>query len=148
MISRMFSVIFISFAVASAGCARTEKVRAVETGIEVPYESLGTLEVRYKTNRISSAGTLNAVKEGATLTLADTPSRAERYKMALRSELARRAKKEFGAHAVIHVTYWPDLEASSFPDGYVHARGEMVRYTRFPDAAPAQARAAAVPPAQ
>lgn len=114
------------------GCARTAKVTAVEGGTDIPYESLGTLEVREKVSRVSAAGAWYTGVEVVTLSLADTPARDERYKKKLRDLLAERAKTRYQADGVIGVRYWPDPSMDTFPQGYVYARGEMIKYTRFP----------------
>ena len=114
-----------------AGCARTEKVTAIEGSKDIPYQSLGSLEVKTKARYITPGSVLWTGVEAATLTLANTPSRAERIKNHLRQKLAAAARKHYGADAVIHVEYWPPPEHSKFPEGYVHARGEMIKYTPF-----------------
>ncbi|HTL48734.1 MAG TPA: hypothetical protein VL688_11810 [Verrucomicrobiae bacterium] len=115
---------------AFSGCARTEKVRAVEAPASAPYDTLGTLEVQERACRIAPVLT-GMTKEAVTLGRADT-SRAEMYKNKLKDTLARTAKNRYGANAVVNVTYWPDPASSVFPEGYIHARGEMIRYKKFP----------------
>lgn len=114
------------------GCARVEKVKAVEGGTESPYHSLGTIEVKEKAYRFNPAAAFWTGVEITTLTFADTPSRGEHYKKFLRKKLEKVANKRYDADAVINVQYWPDPESSNFPDGYVYARGEMIQYRRFP----------------
>lgn len=114
------------------GCARIEKVKATEAAKEIPYHSLGTLEIKERALIPTTASPLWTGVEVATLTLADTPSRGERYKRSLRSKLARLARIKYGADAVINVHYWPDPESKNFPQGYLYARGEMIRYQHFP----------------
>ncbi len=114
-----------------AGCTHVQRVKAVEGGKDVPYDSLGTLQVSTKA-KLSPEGMFWKGIEGLTLTFAKTPSSAELYKRTLRAKLARKAHREYGADDVIQVTFWPDPESGKFPDGLVYARGEMVRYKPFP----------------
>ena len=116
----------------SMGCARVEKVRAIEGDGSIPYETIGTLEIKEKAPLITGKGILWTGVEVATLTLAKTPSRAEQYKKSLRKTLAKKARKNYGADGVVKVEYWPDPALRSFPYGYVYARGEMIRYKKFP----------------
>jgi len=125
-------VLFIFAALPLSGCARTEKVRALDGELGVPYESLGTLEVKHKTRRFSPQNIGYAGVEAASLTLADTPAREDRYKNILRSKLVRIARDRYGAEAVINVKFWPEPSSTVFPEGNIYARGEMVRYVRFP----------------
>lgn len=115
-----------------SGCARTEKVVAKEGAFGVPYESLGTIEVKEKVPAMPLTRALRKGVEVATFGLADAPQRSEYYKDILKKKLAKLAKEQYGAHAVVDVRYWPDPETPKFPEGYLHARGEMVRYLRFP----------------
>ncbi|MBI3317150.1 MAG: hypothetical protein HYZ85_04010 [Candidatus Omnitrophica bacterium] len=118
-----------------SACIRTERVRAIEGSEGVlPYQSLGTLEIKQKAPYVTPGGILFTGIEVATLTFAKTPSRGDHYKRTLRAELAEVASKSYGADKVVNVEYWPDPDSGSFPDGYVYARGEMVRYHRFPKA--------------
>ena len=114
------------------GCSRVEKVRATEEGKGIPYDSLGTVEVKEKAYRLTPSAAFWTGVEITTLTFADTPSRGEHYKKYLRMKLEKVADKRYNADAVINVHYWPDPESNSFPDGYIYARGEMIRYQRFP----------------
>ena len=114
------------------GCARVEKVRAIEGDKEVPYDSLGTLEVKQKAYRVNPSAAFWTGVEIATLTFADTPSRGEHYKKFLRRKLQKLAGKRYDADAVINVKYWPNPESGNFPDGYIYARGEMIQYHHFP----------------
>lgn len=123
---------FIVVMTLSMGCARVEKVRAVEGDGGIPYETIGTLEIKEKAPLITGKGVLWTGVEVATLTMAKTPSRAEQYKKSLRKKLAKKARKNYGADGVVKVEYWPDPAQRSFPYGYVYARGEMIRYKKFP----------------
>ena len=111
---------------ALTGCTRTEKVSvlASETASR-PAKSLGTLEVSQKTNPWAFVNWGSALKEILTLTLADTS-----YEARLNRKLIKKSKK-FGAEQIVNVKYWPELDSGKFPNGKVHARGEMVRYSRF-----------------
>ena len=102
-----------------AGCARVEKVKAVEGDrTTTPYESLGTLEVKEKARFISFSNVLGGA--------------AEHYKKSLRAKLADTARTHYGADGVIKVEYWPDPQSKRFPYGYIYARGEMIKYRKFP----------------
>ena len=131
-VARVMVVIFIS--VLSGGCTRLEKVKVAEEETGLPYDSLGNLEVQTKAYTVTPLATFWNSIELLTLTFAPTPSRGERYKRTLRSKLVRHAREHYGAHQVIHVTYWPDPESRSFPEGVLHARGEMIRFRSFPPA--------------
>ncbi len=114
------------------GCARVEKVRAMEGDFKAPYDSLGTLEVKTKAPYLTLGGSFWTSVEAVSLGVAKTPSRGEHYKRRLRSKLAKIASRRYSADAVIKVIYWPDPESKRFPDGSIHARGEMIRYRSFP----------------
>ena len=109
--------------------------RSVEGDITTPYESLGTLEVKQMAPLVSPRGVLWTGVKLATLGFAKTPSRGDHYKSFLRSELSYLAKSRYGADKVINVTYWPDPQSFAFPHGLIYARGEMIRYSRFPPSA-------------
>ena len=120
-----------------SGCTlftRNQWVKAMEgVGPNVPpYDSLGTLEVKEFAPWLTVPAVLWTGVEVATLSFAKTPSRGDHYKRALRSELAYVASHQYGADAVINVTYWPDPDSKSFADGRIYCRGEMIRYKRFP----------------
>lgn len=109
---RIFTILFFSTLVlVASACARYEKVTVLETGIseDIPYESLGVLEVK-RPGRISNTA----------------------IKSALNRQLADIADERYEADAVINVEYWPDLDSTQkYPDGLVYARGQMIRYKRF-----------------
>jgi hypothetical protein len=129
---------FIILALSLAtGCARVEKVVAVESGSEIPYISLGTLEVKERISSFEPSQMVWGGVEVLSLSFANTPKRWEQYKKLMRRRLAELAKERYGAHAVINVVYWPDPSNSKFPEGYLYARGEMIRYQRFPQPAAA-----------
>lgn len=109
-----------------SGCAHTEKIRAVTSDASRPSEGLGTLEVFVKTNPWSPSNWGVFFKELFSLTFADTS-----YEARLKTRLVKKAA-QFSADEVVKVQFWPDLNSSKFPNGKVYARGEMVRYTRFP----------------
>ncbi len=115
------------------GCTHIQKVTATEgSAFEAPYTSLGTIVVRENVKDLWDHEAGNALKETATLSLAKTPDRADLYKQALVRRLIKTAKDKYGAHAVINLEFWPDPSAQSFPEGLLHARGEMIRYQEFP----------------
>jgi hypothetical protein len=99
---------------------------------EKPYTSLGTLEVREKAGTLFFNRLGWTLAEAATLTRADTPSRADVLRSRARERLLRKARKNYGAHDVVSIEYWPAPESEYFPDGFLLARGEMIRYTPFP----------------
>lgn len=108
------------------GCTRTEKVAVLTSEAPSrPAEPLGTLEVSQKTNPWAPANWGSALKEILTLSLADTS-----YQARLNKKLVERSEK-FRADQIVNVKYWPDLDSRKFPNGKVHARGEMVRYKHF-----------------
>ena len=118
---------------AVSGCARVEKFQAIEGDKEIPYESLGTLEVNTKATRLNKRSFFWTSTEVMTLGFADTPGRGDHYKQILKKKLIEKAKERYGADAVIKVQYWPDPDSDSFAHGLIYARGEMVKYTRFPE---------------
>lgn len=120
----------------AAGCSRSSRVIAVETGTpDASYQSLGSLQVVENAKDLWDQEAGRFLLEASTLTLADTGERAEMFRKALKDRLAETASKKYGADAVIHVTYWPDPESESFPEGNLYARGEMIRYIQYPKAA-------------
>ena len=93
-----------------AGCAGSApRVDVSEWGTSRPYTSLGILEVKTKTG----------------LWCKDSDHRDDIHR-----ELAKEARYQYGADAVINVRYWPGSAESDL--GYFYGRGEMIRYIRFP----------------
>lgn len=119
---------------AALGCARVEKFQAIEGDKDIPYESLGTLEVNTKATRLNTRSFFWTSTEVMTLGLANTPGRGDHYKEMLKSKLVDKAKQRYGADAVIKVQYWPDPDSDGFAHGLIYARGEMIKYTSFPEA--------------
>lgn len=115
----------------SSGCARIEKVKVLASDPSMPYESLGTLEVKTQANRRALPRLGWTTVEMMTLSLAKTPTRGETYKRRLNQKLSDKASEHYDADAIIHPEYWPDPESSAFPEGQVYARGEMIRYRKF-----------------
>ncbi len=111
------------------GCSRAGKVVAQESGASLAYESLGALVVKEKAKDLWDMEVKKVLVEAATLSMADTGTRADMFRQALSTRLAESARKKYGAHAVINVTYWPDPGGNDFPEGEIFARGEMIRYT-------------------
>lgn len=111
------------------GCSRAGKVVAMESGTSGAYESMGSLVVKEKAKDLWDMEAKKLLVETATLSLADTGTRADMFRQALSARLAETARKKYDAHAVINVTYWPDPAGDDFPDGEIFARGEMIRYT-------------------
>ena len=110
-------VLLAGFAV--SGCTHIDKVRTTEGDLSIPYESMGTLEVKIRTRSLGSTS-------------------PEKRKAMLDDKLSQESKKHFAPDALIHATYWPDLQSRSFPGGYMYARAEMVRYKPFPEPEPAE----------
>ena len=120
------AVLAFILTVAFTGCMHTEKRRAVTEESSQPFESLGVLEVHIKTNTWAPSNLGNFFKELFTLSFGDTS-----YETRLKKKLIKESDK-FNADQVVKVTFWPDLNLNQFPDGKVYARGEMIRYRRFP----------------
>lgn len=95
------------------GCLFGRNIKVVEGEWDKPYESLGYVEVR-----IQSAQPLLF-------------RRAKGYKRLLNRELIKKASP-LGAEGLARVEYWPDLSGKTFPDGFAHARAEMIRFQKFP----------------
>lgn len=112
----------------AAGCSRTGKVVASESGTSGYYESLGSLVVKEKAKDLWDLEAKKYLVEAVTLSMADTGARADVFRQALSARLAETASKKYNAHAVINVTYWPDPAGTDFPGGEIFARGEMIRY--------------------
>lgn len=111
------------------GCSRAGHVTAMESGTSAAYESMGSLVVKEKAKDLWDMEAKKLLVETATLSLADTGTRADMFRQALSARLAETARKKYDAHAVINVTYWPDPSGDDFPEGEIFARGEMIRYT-------------------
>ena len=124
--------LLISLLILMAACSRTEKVTSFESDSSLPYIPLGTLEIQEKFERMSVSRTLLKSVEIGTLGLVDIPTRSSQYKKVLREKLARTAKKRYQADAVINVHYWPDPVLKEYPSGTIFARGDMIRYKKFP----------------
>lgn len=124
--------VFMILGLLSSACTRIDRVKVLESDLETPYDSLGTLEVKMRVSFTSASGLLASAAEVLTFGAANTLSRSERYKQALRAKLSREAHGRYSADAIIHVEYWPDPTSKNFPDGYLYARGEMVKFRRFP----------------
>lgn len=123
----------------AAGCTHTLKVKATEDAAQVPYESMGTLEVSVPVNPWDATNWHWSIREVGTLSFADTT-----YGKRLRKKLAKVASKHAGVNQIVNVEYWPDPSTGKFPDGRIYARGEMVRFKPFPkEPAPVQPAAAA-----
>lgn len=121
------------------GCAhRIEKMTIHEGDIQTPYDRLGTVEVRKKVPLARLQDLFYGPASVLTLGQASLPEEWTQIKRDLDAELLQNARGRFGADAIINVKYWPDLKSPGFPQGYAYARGEMVRYTRFPLAAGAK----------
>ncbi len=116
------------------GCSRVQKFNVTEADDTVPYQNLGTLEVETAVPRTTVPAILWTSAEVMTATLIDSPERGDHYKALLRSKLGDKARRYYGADAVINVVYWPEPNAKGFPHGKLYARGEMIRYEKFPTA--------------
>lgn len=120
-----FAVLLVSVFMGVAGCTHVEQRQAINGDINQPYDSLGILEVHIRTNPWKPVNWWSDVKEVSTVSLADTS-----YDKRLRDKLVEESEK-YGADQVIKVEFWPPLDSKHFPDGKVHARGEMIKYRRF-----------------
>ncbi len=94
------------------GCFSGRDVQILEGESDKAYVSLGHIEVKIPAQ-------LSVWRQGP------------RYKKILRRELLQRAKP-LEADALIHIRYWPDLSEKNFPDGFVYAKAEMIRFQKFP----------------
>ena len=103
-----------------AGCAKARIVVYPAT----PYDSMGTLEEHVVSVQY------NIVVRILTLGLLRKPSYADLTKE-LREKLESQAVHKYGADAVSNIQYWPDLTTDATVD-YLYARGEMIRYKKFP----------------
>ena len=137
MSSKIVLYSLLGMMVISQGCARREPFLVTESGADRPHRALGSLEVSMVARDVNIKTAVNGVVEVATLSMAETPSRTDSYKAILSEKIKKRAKKRYGADAVINLKFWPDPEASnSYPNGVILARGEMIRYEPFPQAEP------------
>ena len=118
----LFGPKFLFVLLLLAGCARAEKFQALEGTKDIPYDSLGTVEVKKRVLVFSASGASPAA-----------------IKESLRAALAQKARKHYGADSVIKVRYWPDPASRGFPHGLIYARGEMIRYRHFPAESPEHA---------
>lgn len=115
-----FIILLLTFGIISAGCERARVV----TQPAAEYESLGTLEVKTPVKR--------CLFRYATLGLMSKHSHRALAKK-LTKELARKARKDYGADAVANVTVWPEENAEA-EVAFKYARGEMIRYKKFSSA--------------
>ncbi len=114
--------IFVSL-LASGPAYSGVKLQLAETGVSLPYLSLGFSEVKIKAPGKELKGD-KAVKKAE--------KRARKLRAKLYKKLKHDAKQYFKADAVINIKYWPELDSAKFPHKYVYARGEMIRYNKFP----------------
>ena len=129
---RFLISVFILSALVMAGCTRIERVRAIEGDMDVPYDSLGILEVKISSKPLPFSALGWGVLRILSFGRVDAPSWGEQYKSKLRAELTRKARLQYKADALVKVHYWPEPEGNFFPNGYVYARGEMIKYNKFP----------------
>ena len=109
------------------------KISAVEGNPSTaPYDSLGALEIQKRTP-LACCWFYSPVKllTFGILGDEDGTGKTKCYKNVLRSALAKKAM-QYHPDAVIHVEYWPDPKGDVYPDGHAHARGEMIKYKKFP----------------
>lgn len=125
---RLLAFLLLMLVAPTLSDARTETVRAVEGDISIPYTSIGTLEVKRRVD----LGFGSKMLQVMTLGIYQPSTSPERQKRALKSLLVNKAVRHYGANAIIHVHYWPDPDSQRFPQGFIYARGEMVRYVHFP----------------
>ena len=94
-------ILGISCILCLPGCARTGKVVAREGDTEIPYQSLGTLEVKLRAPVTTPSRVFFGSVELLTLGFAKTPSRGDTYKEMLRDKLAKEARQHYRADEVI-----------------------------------------------
>ncbi len=131
---RFLGVLFLMIltSVVLTGCARSQKVIAVEEGVDLPYDSLGTLEVSQRIQNHDAGFIGGHLVELFSFRLTKAADHNQLYKAALMEKLAHEAKEKYGADRVINVEFWPALDSESFPrSGTVFARGEMIRLREF-----------------
>lgn len=116
----------------NSGCSSSQKVVAMEGDFNQPYESLGVLEVDREVPRIQYRRVFGQLWEWITIGHAENISREDYLRGLLDKKILKAAKKNHQAEAVIFMQYWPDLTSQKFPQGRIHAKGEMVRHKRFP----------------
>lgn len=117
----------------AAGCSSVQKVVALQGDAAQPYESLGTLEVKRDVPAVQYKRIFSQLGAWMTFGHSEPMTQAVYLRGLLDAKLIKLAKKKHCADAIIRVQYWPDLTAGEFPDGVVYARGEMIRYKRFPE---------------
>ena len=115
----LFALVWIQVPSVHAGV----KLDLTEKKAVIPYTSLGFTEVKVKAPGKELKGDKASEK---------AIKRGNKLKSKLFSKMSKDAKKYFKADAVINITYWPELTSFKFPHKYVYARGEMIRYNRFP----------------
>ena len=114
------------------GCSRVQKVVAIQGDLNPPYDSLGSIEVNRPAPRISCRRIFGQAWEWITFGRFENISQEAYLRDLLNEKILKVARKNHQAEAVIHMQYWPDLTASKFPQGRIYAKGEMIRYKRFP----------------
>lgn len=132
---RVFSlmlVVVMLFSV-NAGCSRTQKVVVMQAEVSEPYETIGKIEVDRSVPRIQYRRVFGQLWEWMTFGHSDNLSSEAYLKGLLDEKMLRSAKKDYKAEAIIHAEYWPDLSAKKFPQGRIYAKGDMIRYKRFPE---------------
>ncbi len=132
---KRFSLLVMLMAVVliSAGCGRTQKVIATQDGFSAPHESLGGVEVSREAPMIQSKRLFGQLWQWATLGHYQNIAQEAYLQGLLNKKLIKAAKKTHQAEQVIDVKYWPELSAKKFPQGLIYAKGEMIRYKRFPE---------------
>lgn len=133
-------IVFITFAgfsrfedIAEAPFTRVQGLIVTQNSMSnmIPYESLGWIEVSCKTPRIQYRRIFGQLCEWLSFGYFPNLSRESYFRRLLNAQLARIAKKNPEVQAVINTNYWPNLMARRFPQGLIHAKGEMIRYKRF-----------------
>ena len=103
----------------TVGCAEHRMVSYPAT----PYDSMGTLEEHIPSQH-------SPMVRWVTLGWMNRRSYTS-MKRQLSKKLERKALHMYGADAVANIEYWPSKDIDASVD-YIYARGEMIRYKKFP----------------
>lgn len=130
--SMVLMLVLVMLFSGSTGCSQAHKVIATQGGISEPSESIGSIEVERQVPRIAYRRIFGQLWEWITFGRSENISREAYLQGLLNKKMLKAAKNVYNAEAVIHTEYWPDLTEKKFPQGRVYAKGDMVRYKRFP----------------
>ncbi|MBU9888696.1 MAG: hypothetical protein KTQ49_02355 [Candidatus Omnitrophica bacterium] len=118
--------------VLSLGFSRVLGVIVTQRGASIvaSYDSLGWVEASRKAPLIQYRRVGGTLLQWASFGYFRNPSQEVYLQGLLNKALVKAAKKTAGVDAIINTEYWPSLNAGQFPQGRIHARGEMVRFRR------------------